>query len=732
MNDFEQLINVIEAHESVSGHQDRGRLQHERALALDMYHGKNVVPAPKGRSQVVDWSVFETIQWIMPSLMRIFASDDDVVEFDPVGPDDEEKAEQESKVLNYKVTSHTDWWKTAYTWFQDALLTKNAYCHVSMAEKWQVEVERYENQSEEQVALLLQDDVEIVGQEAVQTDIPQTYPDGSQVVDEFGQPVFQIAYNVELRRTKADKKLDFKVLPPERCKVAANCKDFSLSDCDYFEYSEEMSLSDLRKMGYPVPDDISGDYDYQTEEEAARNERYEDYRHTVDLPDPALRQVTVRYVWVRHDFDQDGIAELQFCLVVGKQVLDREVVTTIPVGSIVPYIMTHRHEGMSVADCLADIQHIKTKLLRGGLDSLEQSIKPTTVANQNVVIDDLLSNIPGRVIRTKSKTPVQQDVQALQAPFLFPEAQVGLQHMDQVIESRVGVNRMFQGIDLSNTNDHNRIGQLSTMAAQRVEMIARIFGHGVQRLFKIAHELLVKSGHQQETLKINGNWVTVNPSDWRTGRDLRVVAPYAAGNKDSLLQRLMFVAQLHEKALAGGLPIVTAEDSYELALEIAAAADLSGTKLFTDPRTIPPKEPGPDYTAMALEVENKKVDQREIDSQRDAEIARYKADLDANIDEYKAKLASETQLAIAEMKEDKTTSRERMKLGIEDERVTAEALGATKTEISEEISRQIASPLAELSQAIAQVGQMVAQSNGRKEVIRNENGEVIGVQPVSN
>jgi hypothetical protein len=109
--------------------------------------------------------------------------------------------------------------------------------------------------------------------------------------------------------------------------------------------------------------------------------------------------------------------------------------------------------------------------------------------------------------------------------------------MDTVTEARVGVNKMFQGIDtnaLSSTNAHNAIGQLSTMASQRVEQIARIFANGVERLFSIAHELIIKSGHEEETVRLRGEWVAFDPSQWRTGRDMRIVAPFAAGNKDAV------------------------------------------------------------------------------------------------------------------------------------------------------------------------------------------------------
>ena len=141
------------------------------------------------------------------------------------------------------------------------------------------------------------------------------------------------------------------------------------------------------------------------------------------------------------------------------------------------------------------------------------------------------------------------------------------------------------------------------------------------------------------------------------------------------MQRLMIIAGFHEKALAGGLPIVDATDAYELALEISSAADLNGQKFFTDPTTIPPKEPPPDHTMIALEIENKKADNEAADEERksaleelrlstQSELDRYKADLDAELDKYRADLQSQTQLIIAQAKGEQTAEIERLRASL--------------------------------------------------------------------
>ena len=666
-----RLNAAIDAYEAVAigSDNDNGELTRQRALAIDAYRGKNIDPAPEGRSQVTDRTVFETTQWILPSLTRIFASGDNVVEFDPFGPEDEEASEQESEYLNYLVTRKNNWFLTCLTWFQDALNTKNAYCMAFIEEKLETEVETYEGQSQEQVALLLQDDVEVVGQqEYIDEDI-----EPEPIVDELGQVVGvqpAIRFDVQLRRTTPRERLAFRVLAPEHCKVDENCTDFTLEDCNYFEFWDEVTISDLRAMGYNVPDDISDDdrKEADTEEDTARDEELNtDFFRDDNPPDKSLRRVRTRWIWVRYDFDEDGIAELLHVVRVGNTVFEMDSVSTIPVASLVPFLNTHRHMGNSVTDLVFDIQQIKTDILRQGLDNLRQTQNPREFFSKKVNLDSLLLSRPGAKIEVDTESPdVAGHVFTSQLPFVFPQAQEGLRHMDTVVESRVGVNRIFQGIDESNLNDHNRIGQLSTMAAQRVEQIARIFGNGVQRLFQIAHELVIKSGHKAESIKLRGEWVEFDPKQWKTGRDMRVVAPYAAGNKDSLLQRLFMIADIHEKSLASGLPIVQQDDAYQLALEIAKASDVSGDKFFTDPATLPPPEPEPDYTAAALEVEAQKAQTQELDSQRDAEIDKYKADLQAEVDKYKADLQAQVQIAIAASKNEGAIDLERARANLKE------------------------------------------------------------------
>src|SRR5262249_11673113 len=79
------------------------KLSDERSRAFDYYLGDMTrdMPAPEGRSRAVSTDVADTIEGLMPTLMDIFCSGDEVVRFEPVGPEDVAAAEQETDYVNH-------------------------------------------------------------------------------------------------------------------------------------------------------------------------------------------------------------------------------------------------------------------------------------------------------------------------------------------------------------------------------------------------------------------------------------------------------------------------------------------------------------------------------------------------------------------------------------------------------------------------------------------------------
>jgi len=73
----------------------------QREQAMQYYYSLPFGNEVEGRSQFVDSTVQDTIEWIKPSLMRVFASGDEMVKFNPHGPEDVDMAKQATDYVNF-------------------------------------------------------------------------------------------------------------------------------------------------------------------------------------------------------------------------------------------------------------------------------------------------------------------------------------------------------------------------------------------------------------------------------------------------------------------------------------------------------------------------------------------------------------------------------------------------------------------------------------------------------
>src|SRR3984893_14299965 len=128
------------------------RLMEERADAMDYYLGDMAkdMPAQDGRSRAVSTDVQDAIEGLMPGLMDIFAGSDEVVRFEPVGPEDEEAAQQETDYVNHVFMQLNNGFLVLYAFIKDALLSKTGLVKVWWEEREEEQRETYYGLSEDQ------------------------------------------------------------------------------------------------------------------------------------------------------------------------------------------------------------------------------------------------------------------------------------------------------------------------------------------------------------------------------------------------------------------------------------------------------------------------------------------------------------------------------------------------------------------------------------------------------
>lgn len=133
-------------------------LSAERADAMDYFLGdmSKDMPAQDGKSRAVSTDVADTIEGLMPSLMDIFCGSDEVVRFEPVGPEDEEAAEQETDYVNHVFMQQNPGFMVLYNFIKDALLQKVGVVKVFHEEYEEEQRETYYDLSDDQFSLLAQ------------------------------------------------------------------------------------------------------------------------------------------------------------------------------------------------------------------------------------------------------------------------------------------------------------------------------------------------------------------------------------------------------------------------------------------------------------------------------------------------------------------------------------------------------------------------------------------------
>ena len=663
--DHDRLISAIEsARANCYGTDNGSDLGRARAAAIDAYLGLNANPAPEGRSQVVDRSVYETISTMMPSLVRIFAtSSEEVCKFLPVGPEDEAAAEQTTSVINHVVTQQNAWEQVCGDWLHDAMLLANGYALAYWDESDAKVRETYEGQSEDQITALVQDpDVKVIQhsqrpdeegdalalkehQQAMmqwQQVMPQ-WQQAAQQAQQQGQqppppppqpqpPQPQMLHDVVIERSEQKGKTCISVLPPEHCFVSMDTPSYSLKDCPYFEYRQQRTIADIRAMGLEVDGDVNDDEDGESVEDYARDRYTENSGLNTEEGEGVMRLVWVRTIWIRTAVEDD-VSRLYHVIAVGRTVLYAEPTGRIPVSSMTPQPMPHRHIGMSIAETTIDIQDVKTAVKRGGLDNMYLASNGRHVISDKVNLSDFLDARPGGVVRMlDGSLPGDGHVMPLVHPVAFDQIIGSLEYFDQERQNRTGATRYFSGTDAGAINKTaSGTMALQNAASMRIEHLARVMAPAVEYLFECVQEIVSKHVNKPLTIQLRGQWITVDPQAWRTKRDVRISVGVGAGNKDSMMAQLgqIFGAQMQ----LGPMGIAGPEQFHATVTEMAKLAGFANpAKFWLDPSKSPPKPPPPSpeqikaQASMAELQFSAQQDAQKLQAQQASEQQKFQAE----------------------------------------------------------------------------------------------------------
>lgn len=609
---------------------DMSELQTARERALKSYMSQLYGNEVEGRSQVVMSDVFNTIESLMPSLMRIFAGTADVVQVEGQGEGDDEKASLMAELLNYQSRKCFNSFTVFHDWFKDALMFKLGVVKYYWLKETKYKQREYEGLTpEEYTGIAAREGFEIESEE----------------IDETSGTI-----GVKGRDVIVTSKPMVEVLPPEEFIFNVRAKDLKDSFCAHKKKVHRQSLKKYGVKSADVADSIT-----EMSGENLENERFRDLGGKNFLVDEDDENYVYIYECYYNEYE-DGEPVPVKALVMGNRIIDLEKNSygKPPFRELSAIRLTHRVVGRSFADLVEEVQKLKTALVRYILDNIYYQNNAQKIVNPyKINIDDLFDqNVPGGVIRTLDiSTPVGDAIMPVPTNPLPTQVFGFLDYADgSILENRTGVTRYNQGLDSDSLNKTaTGISQIMSASQQRIELIARLFAEtGVKGLYEDIVQMNLDFFDKPTAIKINEKWQTINPEDIDGQYDINIDVGIGTGTKEMIVQQLMTMLQIY----LGGLVesgIATKENVSEMVKAIWENMGFKNASKFIQSGEEPgqegqPQQPDP-MQAQMMEMQQRMMD---LDAQMKEATIR-KTDTAAMLDIAKAE-AAEAGQQLAEYK----------------------------------------------------------------------------------
>jgi hypothetical protein len=596
-----------------------------RADAMNAYLRNPYGNEVEGKSQIVTGEVAEAIDGALPQLIRVFTSNEDAVQFEPVNQGDEPFAKQASEMANWVFYKQNDGFLILHNWFKDALMQKVGIVKAYWQSNKDTTKESYKDLTEDELTMLLADgDWEIVKQEVTQI----TLNDGS----------IANTYNVTIKRTEDYSRIVIETVPPEEFIIDKRAT--SIADASFCAHRRFIARGDLIAMGYDrkIVEEIPT-YDRLTYA-PERLARYSNGEIPEYIPsgDPSMQEVEVFECYIKADLNGEGFNTTHRIVMGGEYILEQEECDYVPFHSLCPIPIPHKFYGQSLADRTMDIQLEKTTLTRQLFDNLYLTNNARVVAVEGQVnYDDLLTSTAGGVIRAKNINAVQQLNVANTAAQTFPM----FEYLDGVQAKRTGVSDMQQGLDpsvLQNTTA-TAVAAMTQQSTGKLELIARIFAEtGIKSLFKGILHLLCKYQDREKTIRLRGEWVSFDPREWSDQYNVTINVGLGNGNRQEQIATLQMILAKQEQIISQyGInnPLISLSQYQKTLARMVEMAGFKDTSSFLNVIT-------PEVEMQLMQQASQpQQDPSSQAAQMLADIERAKAELKAATDNAKNELERE-------------------------------------------------------------------------------------------
>ena len=517
----------------------------------DKNYYKNRFPILSKTSDLVSTDVADTIEWALPSLMKVFTGSDEVITIAGVTEEDDTKAETMQELLVYQLQRQNKFFPILYNWMKDALITGMGIikCY------W----ERTEGYTTEQTTLNNE-----ALQALQQTGVPIVSIEGPDIYGDF-VVTYQSPYYVK-NAPKIENILVSDFIYSSDAK--------SLEEANFVAQKRKVTMSYLREREaqgvYANIDEIKTEDFRQSKIESpieqVIGDKYNDL--TFNQEDKARLEVVIYECYTKMDINGDGILEDMIITICGDTIIriEQNYMGRHPFFTISPTKDPHRiWVKRSYAELIGELQDLKVALTRQIMHNVALNNDPKMLLAEDAInIDDYIQG--RKVIRMKSGHSLNEVAMPMPVHPLSPQTFQFLEYIEGQKENRTGITRYNQGLDANSLNKTaTGISAILGQSSQRLELIARMFAEtGIYELFRFMVSLNQKFIDQNTVIRLTNKSLKINPEDLTGNFDLVVNAGISIATKESTIMATQTLLTALMQANAGGYMVSTPENIYNL------------------------------------------------------------------------------------------------------------------------------------------------------------------------
>ena len=529
-----------------------GDLMRENTKYLEAYFGDKTgdFTAIPNQSSVVSTDIADVVEADMPSLARVFLGSGDIITFQPNtdNPVEIAEAEEKTKYVNWIVRNQPESFQTIHNWLKDAEIQKNGVVKYFVEETKDVEVVEYTGVDSQELSAIRDS---LIGStvDKVKVDIVEQ--------EEFEESQ---TFDIKFRVTTEKKKVCIINIPPESFLITRNAESLETAEMvgDRVRKTRSELLADGfdRKLIDQLPT-VSDKAVQESNINAVRNQDQGGSYTESTISEWASEYVELSDLYIKIDFDGDGIAERRHIMISGNVVLVNEYFNHIPYASLSAILMPHKAIGRSRAEITYQTQLQKTALVRGMNDNIYMVNNPRNVVHNDVDLDDMLTVRTNGIVRLDEDSTVLpgQAVFPLVIPYIGDRTLQVIQYVDQARAQTSGTLLASQGLNADALEDETatRFTGVQEAGTAKIELIARNYAEtGFRKLFEGIAWLVSRYQDTETEFRVLGKALTVNPKSWKYNHHVESNVGLGAGDNEKLVAARQGFYQIQQQLKAAG------------------------------------------------------------------------------------------------------------------------------------------------------------------------------------